>query len=283
MSENNQETKFCIHCGQAIPTNSIVCPKCGKQVGNLPPKNNFQNQMPQNNMGGKKPKENWYESTGIIIMFLIIFFPVGLFLMWKYGKWSKVPKIIVSVFWGLIIVANMGNNNNATTSSTKPTTEVKEEVKEEKTPEQTEQEKKDAEEKAAKEKQEADAKAAQKAEAIRIAEEKELAEYDSSTITFDNLARNPEQFKYQKVKFTGKIVQVIEGNKQTQYRMNINDDYNQVVLLTVDKDMLKDGKILVDDNIIIKGKSEGTVDYQTVLGAKVTIPSITVKQFQINR
>ena len=151
MSENNQ-TKFCIHCGQAIPINSMVCPKCGKQVGNLPPKNNSQNQMPQNNMGGKKPKENWYESTGIIILFLIIFFPVGLFLMWKYSKWSKVPKVIISVFWGLIVVANLGNNNNATTSSTKPTTEVKEEVakeetkeevKEEKTPEQTEQVKKE--------------------------------------------------------------------------------------------------------------------------------------------
>ena len=131
MNENNQETKFCIHCGQAIPTDSIACPKCGKQVGNVPPKNNFQNQMPQNNIGGKKPKNNWYESTGIIILFLIIFFPVGLFLMWKYSKWSKVPKILISVFFGLIIIGNMGNNKSTTPTSTTQTTEVKEETKEE--------------------------------------------------------------------------------------------------------------------------------------------------------
>lgn len=55
---------------------------------------------PQKNKDDKK----WYEKTGWIIFFLIIFFPVGLFLMWK-SEWKKVPKIIVSALYGIALIA----------------------------------------------------------------------------------------------------------------------------------------------------------------------------------
>ena len=31
--------------------------------------------------------EKWYQKTGWIIALLILFFPAGLFLMWKYSNW----------------------------------------------------------------------------------------------------------------------------------------------------------------------------------------------------
>ena len=46
----------------------------------------------------------WHEKTGWIIFFLIVFFPIGLFLMWK-SNWKKAPKIIVSVLYGLALIA----------------------------------------------------------------------------------------------------------------------------------------------------------------------------------
>lgn len=45
------------------------------------------------------PKKKWYEKSGWIIFWLIVFFPVGLFLMWKYSDWKKIVKLIISVFF----------------------------------------------------------------------------------------------------------------------------------------------------------------------------------------
>lgn len=39
----------------------------------------------------------WYRKTGWIIALLIFFWPVGLYLMWKYTKWSTVIKWVVTV------------------------------------------------------------------------------------------------------------------------------------------------------------------------------------------
>ena len=49
-------------------------------------------------------KKKWYQKTGWIILWLILFFPVGIFLMWKYSNWKKAVKIIVSAFFVLCII-----------------------------------------------------------------------------------------------------------------------------------------------------------------------------------
>jgi len=59
-----------------------------------------------------KKSKKWFKQTGWVIALLIFFWPIGLFLMWKYTNWSKRVKIIVSIveaiglllFW--IAVAN---------------------------------------------------------------------------------------------------------------------------------------------------------------------------------
>lgn len=59
-------------------------------------------QGPQNN--DDNDKEKWYHRTWFIILMLIIFFPVGLYLMWKKSNWPIVPKAIVSAFFAFFIV-----------------------------------------------------------------------------------------------------------------------------------------------------------------------------------
>lgn len=53
--------------------------------------------------------QKWYEKNVGIILFLIFFFPIGLFLMWKYSRWNKVAKIVISLIGALVIIANVGN------------------------------------------------------------------------------------------------------------------------------------------------------------------------------
>lgn len=54
----------------------------------------------------------WYQKPITVILFLIFFFPVGIFLMWKYDLWSKTTRALVSVFFGLMVVSNMNKNTD---------------------------------------------------------------------------------------------------------------------------------------------------------------------------
>ena len=51
----------------------------------------------------------WYQRTGWILVFLIFFFPIGCYLMWKYrpgwNKWVKWPLTAVFGLWFLAIAA----------------------------------------------------------------------------------------------------------------------------------------------------------------------------------
>ena len=42
-------------------------------------------------------REKIYQKTWFIVICLIVIFPVGIFLMWKYRKFNKVIRIIVSI------------------------------------------------------------------------------------------------------------------------------------------------------------------------------------------
>lgn len=46
----------------------------------------------------------WYSKNLTIILTLILFFPLGLFLMWKYGFWKRKTKIITTIALASILV-----------------------------------------------------------------------------------------------------------------------------------------------------------------------------------
>ena len=53
-----------------------------------------------------------YEKNWFIILMLVLFFPVGLFLMWKNAKWHKTVKIIISVLVVAIAIFSNGNEKS---------------------------------------------------------------------------------------------------------------------------------------------------------------------------
>lgn len=71
-----------------------------------------------------KPK--WYYRTWFVIISLIVFFPIGLYLMWKGTVFGKKWRIALSIIFGLIFVSNWtGNNETAkNTSPSAPTKQV---------------------------------------------------------------------------------------------------------------------------------------------------------------
>lgn len=72
-------------------------------------------------------KKKWYQTSWATILFLIFFFPVGLFLMWKYTGWPKVTKwVVTGVFAFFILVSAFGSDSSKTASSTTQPTSVPE-------------------------------------------------------------------------------------------------------------------------------------------------------------
>ena len=68
-------------------------------------------------------KKRWYQKTWAIIALLIVFFPAGLFLMWKYTTWSPKIKWIISGIFVFTILINLitGGNKQSTENSSNPT------------------------------------------------------------------------------------------------------------------------------------------------------------------
>ena len=53
-----------------------------------------------------------YEKNWFIILMLVVFFPVGLFLMWKNAKWHKTVKIIISVLFAAAVIFSNGSEES---------------------------------------------------------------------------------------------------------------------------------------------------------------------------
>ena len=91
--------------------------------------NNFQTSKNTNFMENNNTTSNaWYEKTWLVVILCIIFFPVGLYALWKNSSISKGWKIGVTAIIALIVIANLGDNektSNTTTSTTEVGTEEK--------------------------------------------------------------------------------------------------------------------------------------------------------------
>ena len=114
-------------------------------------------------------------------------------------------------------------------------------------------------------------------EQARLDEEKKG--FDTG-ITYDQLARTPDEYKGKKVKFTGKVIQVMQGQGETQLRIAVNGDYDNVIYVAY-PDGITEKRILDDDNITIYGLSAGLLTYKSTMGGEITVPQILVSKIDM--
>lgn len=80
---------FCKNCGHEIDDKAVICVGCGQSIA--------------------QPKPP--VASGWVILLLIVFFPVGLYLMWAKTNWSKAAKIIITVVIALICIGSLGGGD----------------------------------------------------------------------------------------------------------------------------------------------------------------------------
>ncbi len=96
-------------------------------------------------------------------------------------------------------------------------------------------------------------------------------------ITYEQLARTPDDYTGKKVRFTGITLQVIEGSGTTTLRIATRGRYNDVILVAYSSDITA-VRVLEDDKITIFGVSQGLYTYESTGGGSITIPYIIVDQ-----
>lgn len=55
--------------------------------------------------------KKWFQKSIIIIAALILFFPIGLYLMWRYAGWNKIIKLGISGFFLLVLIAGFSGKS----------------------------------------------------------------------------------------------------------------------------------------------------------------------------
>ncbi len=120
-------------------------------------------------------------------------------------------------------------------------------------------------------------------EAKKAAEEEAKKGYNTE-ITYKQLARTPDKYQEKKVKFTGRVVQVMEGDGETEIRLATKKEYDEyyddIIYCGYNSDIVSE-RVLEDDVITIYGVSKGLISYDSTIGGKITIPSVLVDKIEI--
>ena len=116
-----EDKKFCKFCGEQIGKESIVCPKCGRQIQNV--KDKQENKVDNNEVNTSNSKSKFYEQTWFMWVMLIFFAPVGIFFMWKFHpEMKKNTKIILTVVFAILFIIIMASNSSETDENARSTT-----------------------------------------------------------------------------------------------------------------------------------------------------------------
>lgn len=103
---------------------------------------------------------------------------------------------------------------------------------------------------------------------------------ECNSYPYESLARTPDTFKNQKIKFSGTIVQVIEEGNTHTYRIAIDDNYEQIALVSYQGE-LDQGRILENDTVEFWGVYQGVTTYQSAFNTKVTVPYLMATGYGI--
>lgn len=110
--------------------------------------------------------------------------------------------------------------------------------------------------------------------------EKEFIRENYGYVSYNDLARNPDDYTGKSLTFSGKVIQVIEDDESVQHRIAVNGDYDTVIFVEYPKSMVA-SRILDDDWVNIYGRFVGLITYEATTGASITIPGIYLDRIEL--
>lgn len=91
---------YCKNCGRDVGPDTNFCPHCGVRLKGTGDEYRRRNDFSEDN------NEQFYKQTWFGILMLFVFWPIGLYLLIKYG--GSFTKIVFGIFAGLITLLFFG-------------------------------------------------------------------------------------------------------------------------------------------------------------------------------
>ena len=111
-----KDKKFCKFCGEEIDSECIVCPKCGRQIK----LKKVEKEEKKSTKRSEPVKNEFYKEIWFMWVTLVLFSPVGIFIMWKFHpELKKNFKIIVSIVFAiffLLVITSSGSSESGTST-----------------------------------------------------------------------------------------------------------------------------------------------------------------------
>ena len=104
--------------------------------------------------------------------------------------------------------------------------------------------------------------------------------YKVTKKNYEAFARDEQTYKGSPISFKAKVVQVVDGDNETIYRLAVDKSYDAMFLGSISKDKLSI-RILEDDIVTIEGTSTGLYSYSSTRGGKITIPSCEITKYKV--
>lgn len=101
-----------------------------------------------------------------------------------------------------------------------------------------------------------------------------------SDVSYDEIARHPNDYDGELLTFSGEVAQVIEGDGTAELRIAVDGDYDDIIYGIYDNRIL-DSRLLENDKIQFYGESCGIISYQSTLGDTISIPSMSIYKILI--
>lgn len=113
---------FCRKCGTEFE--GKFCPNCGEPVESPQEATSAQTKLNGTTINSPSfttpKKESFYSKTWFVVLMLFFCcFPVGIFLMWKYKKFNKPARIIITLFYVIAFIFGLYNTGNTVADTTK--------------------------------------------------------------------------------------------------------------------------------------------------------------------
>lgn len=121
-----------------------------------------------------------------------------------------------------------------------------------------------------------------------VTETKEEYIASCQALPFEDLARNPDNWKGTRLTYTGQVIQVSEPSYGDTVTLRINvtqDEYGwweDTILATVEIPQGND-RILEEDVIVFYGECDGLYTYESVIGSSVSVPKIDILYWNLSQ
>lgn len=119
---------------------------------------------------------------------------------------------------------------------------------------------------------------------MTAAEVKQEYVAECKSYTYNEVARNPDNYIGKKAKFTGEVIQAMPDGDSYTLRVNVTKGryvWDDTVLVSYTKQDSSESNILEDDIITMYGVLMGDYTYTSVMGASITVPSFAAEYIDI--